>query len=171
MYCKNCGTLINEGALFCHNCGKEIKTAEPKVDTNEQDIIKSEVNVQEQNPSPFAQPMADAPVNTPTTAQKNEKSDRSALAVASLVLGIVSLLPLCCVNTITAVLGLIFGIISIKSSKRGMAIAGIILSVIAIVAALVTLFISFIGMMRGVAASPDLYNFFNEFVYDSPMYY
>ena len=29
MYCKNCGAEINEGALFCGNCGMKIETEQP----------------------------------------------------------------------------------------------------------------------------------------------
>lgn len=54
-------------------------------------------------------------------------------AIASLVLGIVTLV--CCGNIITAVLGVIFGIISKQRQKEnnGMATAGLIISIVGIV--------------------------------------
>ena len=63
---------------------------------------------------------------------KEEKSngtnkDKKGLAIAAMVLGIVSLVLFCIwyISLPCAILAIIFGIISIKSSKRGMAIAGI----------------------------------------------
>lgn len=63
-----------------------------------------------------------------------QKGDSVGFGVASLVLGILSIfLFSCCVNYITALLAIIFGIVQIvKSNKRGMAIAGLITSVVSI---------------------------------------
>lgn len=67
-----------------------------------------------------------------------QKKDSFGLAIASFVLGIFSLLawlyPIC--GLPMSILALIFGIISINSSKRGLAIAGIVLSVIGLVLAI-----------------------------------
>lgn len=66
-----------------------------------------------------------------------QKKDYFGLAIASLVLGILSLLawyfPIC--GLPISILALIFGIISLNSSKRGLAIAGIVLSVIGLILA------------------------------------
>lgn len=66
-----------------------------------------------------------------------EKKDNFALAIASLVLGIFSLLgwllPIC--GLPMSILGLIFGIISTNSSKRNLAIAGIVMSVLGLILA------------------------------------
>lgn len=66
-----------------------------------------------------------------------QKKDYFALAITSLVLGIFSLLgfilPIC--GLPMSILGLIFGIISTTSSKRGLAIAGIVLSVTSLILA------------------------------------
>ncbi len=60
--------------------------------------------------------------------------DRKGMAVASLVLGILSVELFCLwyLSLPCAVVGLILGILSLKSSGRGMAIAGLVLSIIAI---------------------------------------
>lgn len=69
---------------------------------------------------------------TTENVAKEEKSngtnkDKKGLAIAAMVLGIVSLVLFCIwyISLPCAILAIIFGIISIKSSKRGMAIAGI----------------------------------------------
>lgn len=70
-------------------------------------------------------------------------SDREGFAIASLVLGIFSLLLFFLVPIIdifTSILGFIFGILSLKSENRGLAITGLILSGIVLV-------IYFIGIL------------------------
>ena len=59
--------------------------------------------------------------NVPTT-------DRKGFAIASLVLGIISIPFVCwgCIGLICGILGLVFGILGLKSTKRGLAIAGIV---------------------------------------------
>ena len=64
---------------------------------------------------------------TENVAKEETKKDRKGLAIAAMVLGIVSLVLFCIwyISLPCAILAIIFGIIAIKSSKRGMAIAGI----------------------------------------------
>ena len=60
--------------------------------------------------------------------QGSKKEDRKGLAIAAMVLGIVSIV-FCCVywvSIICAILAIIFGIVAIKSSGKGMAISGIV---------------------------------------------
>lgn len=65
-------------------------------------------------------------------------ADRSTLAVISLVLGILGLcawiLPLC--GFPISIVGLILGILSARSTRRGMAIAGIVLAAMTLLAAI-----------------------------------
>jgi hypothetical protein len=62
-------------------------------------------------------------------------TDRKGFATASLVLGIVGILCCCFswVATIPGILAIIFGALGTKSSKKGMAIAGIICGAVAII--------------------------------------
>lgn len=68
----------------------------------------------------------------------NPKSGRTGFAITALVMGILSLLLCCCygLGVVFAVIGLIFGIISLATKRggKGMAITGVILSVITVVA-------------------------------------
>lgn len=69
--------------------------------------------------------------------------DNGGFAVASFVVGLVGLLVnFCCIPYLSAIMGilaLVFGFVSLRSSKKGMAIAGIILGAVAIVIGLFVL--------------------------------
>lgn len=84
---------------------------------------------QQQYQQGYGQPVYPYPNAVP------QNRDSVGFGVASLVLGILSIfLFACCVNFIMALLAIIFGIVQIaKSKKRGMAIAGIITSVISVI--------------------------------------
>lgn len=64
------------------------------------------------------------------------KKDNSGLAITSFVLGLVGLItwlvPIC--GFPMNLLGVIFGAMSLKSQQRGLAIAGLVMSIIGIVA-------------------------------------
>lgn len=79
-----------------------------------------------------------------------EQPSGKGFAIASLVLGIVSVCT-CCGGLLPSVLGLIFGIISKskQSENNGMAIAGIILSSIGIVISLIFIAMMIIGGTQG----------------------
>lgn len=64
----------------------------------------------------------------PYSAPADSKSDSIGFGVASLVLGIVSILLFCtCISWITAILAIIFGIIQlVKCRQKGLAIGGLI---------------------------------------------
>ncbi len=86
--------------------------------------------------------------------------DRKGLAIASLVIGIINLLAWClpiCGGPL-AIAGIILGIFGLKSSSRGMAIAGLVLSGIG-------LLLSIINAVAGIALfnSGALNNFYNYF--------
>ncbi len=78
-----------------------------------------------------------------------QQPDRQGLAIASLVLGGLSLLSFCLVFCAAplGLAGIITGILGLKSSRRGLAIAGIILSAIG-------LFVSVILTLVGAAFLP-----------------
>lgn len=79
-----------------------------------------------------------------------EQPSGKGFAIASLVLGIVSVCT-CCGGLLPSVLGLIFGTISKskQSENNGMAIAGIILSSIGIVISLIFIAMMIIGGAQG----------------------
>lgn len=87
----------------------------------------------------------------------------AGFAIASLVLGIVSIVLFCAsVNIVTGILGIIFGAVYLAKKypqKRGMAMAGLILSIISIALYVILLII---GIATGISAinSLDYYNTF-----------
>ena len=90
---------------------------------------------------------------------ERETAPSQGFGVASLVLGIVSLVLFCtCVNVLLAVIAIIFGIVQLAKpqAKKGMAIAGIITSAVSLVL-FVVFMISFLlsadfkeGFRRGI---------------------
>lgn len=99
-FCSKCGTEVQESSKFCTNCGNDLSAI----------AQASEVKV----------------------ATESKPSNTNGLAIAGFVISLVSLL--CCGGT--SWLGLIFSIIGLVESKKkngsgkGLAIAGIIISVI-----------------------------------------
>ncbi|NPV87855.1 MAG: hypothetical protein HPY45_17795 [Anaerolineae bacterium] len=65
------------------------------------------------------------------------KKDHAGFAIASLVVGILSLCPgvfLACLGWPLALVAIVLGILGLKSSRRTLAIVGIVLAVLAILA-------------------------------------
>ncbi len=90
----------------------------------------------------------------------SQKPDRQGVAIASLIIGIVNLLgwclPICGIPL--AIGGIITGVLGLQSSRRGLAIAGIILSAI-------TLLLSIINAIFGAVLAAQGLNF-GDFNFD-----
>lgn len=85
----------------------------------------------------------------------------SGMAIASLVLGIISVVISCAgYNIITAILAIIFGAIHLgkRRSRRGMAIAGIVLGIISIALFVIVIVIAAVA----IGTSPDFMNLYND---------
>jgi hypothetical protein len=114
MFCAKCGTTIDDNSYFCQRCGTPVN----------QPVMISPANLTS----------AQYPYNT-TTAHARV----NGMSVASLVLGIVGLIPYC--YFVPAVLAIIFGAVGIGQVNRsfgtykgkGMAIAGLVLGIVSIV--------------------------------------
>jgi len=94
----------------------------------------------------------------------------NGLTIASMVLGIVSLVLWCFwfISIPCGVLALIFGILGIKKPGKGMAIAGIITGAITIaIWAVVFMFSFFVGFMDGLESGLDsyTYDYYNSYYY------
>jgi uncharacterized membrane protein len=92
--------------------------------------------------------------------------DKSGLSIASLVLGIVSLCPSAIVwpcSGLFGLAGLILGILGLKSPKKGLATAGIILSVLALLWTIIAIILTAIGASSGFM--DQWQNYLNEFNY------
>ncbi len=115
-------------------------------------------------PAPVGPPpyggMAPMPYGAPMYVGPPPADSGSGVAVASMVLGLIALLTSfcgCILSPLTGILGLVglvLGIAGLKSSNRGMAIAGIVMSAISLLAILGMI----IFMMVMLASSPEFQN-------------
>lgn len=99
-----------------------------------------------------------------------QKSDSNGFGIASMVLGIVSLVFFCtCINFVTAILAIIFGIIQLvrKSSKKGMAIAGLITGGLSLLFAVVF----WVSIFVNGAVFSSLANDWNQEIYQFEQQY
>ena len=117
-YCVNCGTKLEKGAKTCSYCGFTVEGADDNSNNNTTN---------------------DTTVNTVKNQNVNVQQ-ANGLAIAGFVTSLVSLI--CCCGGISIV-SLILSIVGLIQSKKlndsgkGMAIAGIILSAIAILFSLI----------------------------------
>lgn len=112
MLCKNCGALNDPNSKFCLSCGAELSI------TNTEEIPVSPESTYNVNNEAPSYPVENSHVG-------------KGLAIASMVLGIVSLF---CFAFICGTLGIVFGAVAKnKGYKGGMATAGIICGTIGIV--------------------------------------
>ena len=149
MQCPYCGANLKPEARFCSQCGADVVQADP--------IPEAFPYAEPSLPAAPPEPAADEPAIRPqsfsvsdipnVTAVPAAQNDRSGLAIASLVLGVISLcftiVPICSVPMV--IIGVVLGFMSTKTSKRGLAIAGIVLNLVALLSSI--LWIIFVGAM------------------------
>lgn len=170
MYCKNCGSQINDNANVCGYCGTPVHTQNGFSNNQQQNNSASGQQVYGEPTPSYSGSTQNA--NYQNSGQNmnqgygapqpsNMDGGSTGFAIASMILGIVAILMMCCVpsfwlKTIVAVLGLVFGIISLQNKNnagRGMAIAGIICSGIAMV-------VYVIGLVFGTLALSALFSLY-----------
>lgn len=112
------------------------------------------------------------------TKQEPEK-DRKGFAIASMVLGLVSIILFCVwfISIPCGILAIIFGILAFSSSKKGMAITGFITGGIGIfISFIIFVFLFSFGFIAGVANGlseidyDDIYNETYDNIYDDTYY-
>lgn len=132
MICPKCNQTVEEGAKFCTNCGAALEDA-VKQET-EQVTEPETAHAVEENPVPdtAAQTPEGTPVMTPANELYEEpKKKTNGLAIAGLVCSIVT--PFNILALVLSIVGLVLGIKKWNSSGKGLAIAGIIVSVISLI--------------------------------------
>ncbi len=109
MFCPNCGTAVPDGQAFCNNCGVPLN--------NQQ--------------KPFQAPPP------PPYYQQNQPVPGAGFGIASLILGLISLLFFCFVfiSVPCAIAGIALGAVSLVKAKAvgmrsGTAIGGIVISAV-----------------------------------------
>lgn len=129
-FCKYCGKELQLDAAFCSSCGRPQGNAPAQQPT---------VHIMQQ---PVEQPYAANPqsavtpnVVTNTTTFVVEKSGSNSMGTAGFIIALLGFIfcwmPI--VDIILWFLGLVFSIIGIFKAPRGMAIAGLILSLVIII--------------------------------------
>lgn len=113
-----------------------------------------------------------------TETPQTKREDKKGFSIASMVLGIISLV-FCFVWIISipcAILAIIFGILGIKSTGKGMSIAGLVTSGIGIIISFVIFaLLIVVGMSAGLhtlESFDDIYNsYYDDYDYDYDSYY
>lgn len=98
----------------------------------------------------------------------SNKSESEGFGIASLVLGIITVLLFCtCISWITGILAIIFGIIQlVKGNKKGMAIVGLITGGIGFIASVILYILIFFTSLGSYSNYDDIYNHIYDDIYD-----
>lgn len=129
MNCKKCNALIDNNSKFCPKCGNAIEFDGNNINTNMNDNINMNNN----------------------TSNTNMNDSKDKMGIASLVIGIISLILAYPFNIIilpVAIVGLILGIINKKRNSKKT--AGIILNAISILIIVVMIVISVLVLKSGI---------------------
>lgn len=163
MYCESCGSYIPDNQAFCANCGSPAPqpvaqpSAQPVAQTVAQPVVQQVAQpvaqpvqvkpvavqpvVQQVQPV-YQQPVYAQPVVVAAVPAAQQAKPKNGAASAGLVFGILSflfcLIPF--VNGLLSLLGLIFSIVGIakgRSGGRGKAIAGLVLTLLGVITAVI----------------------------------
>lgn len=166
--CRGCSRLLRTGdgtagqTARCPDCGELTvipapgASAPPLFDAGSQGSVSGEPPWHPApdpfSPGPTGEPN---PYQTPTqygTPGYGLPPRRDGRATASLVLGLVGLLTLCCcgpAGIVTGIVGLVFGIQTVQSEDRGMAVAGIVLNSIVLLISVASMLVSIAMIAAG----------------------
>ena len=117
MFCPNCGTQNAEGTAFCAGCGANLNAKQ----------------------APVQQPVYQQPVYQQPVYQQPAANPGKGLGITGMVLGIVALVFFCSwyISIPCAIIGAALSGVSMKKAqdagaKNGLAVAGLVCSVIAL---------------------------------------
>lgn len=133
-FCKYCGKELQPGAAFCSSCGKpqsKVHVQQPPVQMVQQPVSQPYVVNAYQQPQPVANPNV---LTNNTTTVVVEGSRSNSMGIAGFIIALLGLvfcwIPV--VDLILWFLGFLFSLIGLFKAPRGMAIAGLVLSLIII---------------------------------------
>lgn len=131
--CFSCGAKLEEEAIFCDECGAK--------QSDTQASQQSEFITQQQNPQlsfsigskPLNEQRPSVDLQSDSVNQVPNTMKNSGMGIASFVLGIIAICSFGCL-IISDILSFVFSIIALreKNTKHGLAIAGLIMSVISV---------------------------------------
>lgn len=158
MNCHFCNKEIPGGVNFCPECGNNLTEfnarAEAQAQQNSYAAQENGYNTAPQNGyTQYNQQYTynQAPYTAPMQTE-DKKNGKNGLAIASFVLALTSFVTC----GFTSILGFIFGLIGLKSNRKGFAIAGIVIS-----AVFIATFI--LGFIAGIADNTFVEDFYYEF--------
>jgi hypothetical protein len=151
MFCKYCGKHNPDDAVFCESCGQNIRqgaSIPPGQPAPQQPATQAPAQYQVQQPQylqPYSPPYV--PQNLPGYYQQTEVSGGGA--VASLILGIIGIFAwiLPPAGYAVTIVGLILGARNRRGPKRGLATAGMVLSLVFLIATVIN---SLIGAFMAI---------------------
>ncbi|GEM_PF-1615574 len=152
MICNKCNASIPDDSSFCPACGSPIERhEEQQAYIPIQTVQPTYIPVQPTMPPQMMTSYAPVPVN--------ENSKMNWAAITGFILSLIALCSfwLGLIPFIFAVTGLIFSILGAKSDKKGLAIAGIVISVVAMVIAVAVVFLA-LGTFRYLTNNPDIFS-------------
>ena len=131
-FCKYCGKELKPDAAFCSSCGKpqgNVSVQQSPVQMMQRPVAQPYIV------SAYQQPQPTAPISTNnTTTVIVEGGHSNSMGIAGFIIALLGLV-FCWVPIIDLILwflGFIFSLIGLFKAPRGMAIAGLVLSLIII---------------------------------------
>lgn len=144
MFCSKCGREIPDDTKICGYCGAPSQGEWQKTEYNQTQNVYGEPKANYSGQGGSYQ--SGYSQNTGYGTPQNMDGGSTGMGIASMILGIVALLMSCCVNKwwltlIVAACSIVLGILSIQknSEGKGMAIAGIVCSCIAVLMGVIVL--------------------------------
>ena len=133
-YCKYCGKGLQPDSAFCSFCGKpqgDMSIQQPVVQKMQQPIVQPYIVSAYQQPQPVVTPNVSTSHETTVVVEGGRSN---SMGIAGFIIALLGLIfcwvPI--INLILWFLGLIFSFVGLFKAPRGMAIAGIALSLIII---------------------------------------
>jgi hypothetical protein len=152
MNCQFCGSKLQPGVDKCPQCGASqgLEASIPPPSPYFEEAIPSTPPVVEVPEKPAPPPPAPAPVIPPVILPPEPiKMDRSMMALIALIVGVAgvpaALLTGGC-TTVLNLIGIFLAWMGLKSERRGMAIAGMVLNIGTVLAVIVFYFL-FAGLL------------------------
>ena len=156
MFCKTCGTPIEEGANACTVCGTYVDNPTPVETTNPQPV--------------YSKPVDTVPAPT-TDPGQSAGSTALAMGIVALAIGTIGSCLIGCLagfaSLVCAVIGIVMGIQAMNKSKaagveNNDAKLGLILSIIAIALFLISIVINVVafGFIVATGAYDNYYSYY-----------
>lgn len=141
MFCSNCGANIPDDSKACSYCGVPVNQQQPQFQQPEQQVQPA-----------YQQPAYQSPAFSQPVPRMTEMPGKG-MGVASLVLGIVSLVMFCIwyLSLPCGIVGLILGVVSMNKAKavgmrNGTAVGGMVCSCIALGLSILICVLAIIGL-------------------------